>query len=462
VMVMVMVMVMVDNNSKSNNRTILIVFILFILIGTLSLSVSTWRALRISSSHTPAINISKDIRYEIAVFHLWLEEYIAGDETLDKATVWKHINLSKRLSNILLYGGEYYGDQIDLILNEALRKDVVLLLNEIVILDGFAQSRLDGSQQGQAGSKMDAEFDEQYQLIQSILLLVDDSISVFIEIEIRRFVLLNVGTGLLILLLGVGLIVLFFIREREVKEATAKIIQASKLATLGEMATSVAHELNQPLNVIRMAAGNSRRKISNGTADFEYLSDKLERIEGQTVRAAAIIDHMRMFGREAKEEPELIDPRKVVLSALELVGEQLQLNGIEVVTELPDACLSVFGHTIQMEQVILNLLTNARDAIAESGGEAKITLRVFEDDKGVYITSEDTGGGIPEDALPRIFEPFYTTKAMDKGTGLGLSVGYGIVREMNGTLVAENIDGGARFTITLPIGRRDSDTSTTG
>jgi len=240
-------------------------------------------------------------------------------------------------------------------------------------------------------------------------------------------------------------------QERERKEAAAQIIQTSKLATLGEMATSVAHELNQPLNVIRMAAGNSRRKISKGTADPTYLSDKLKRIEEQTARAAAIIDHMRMFGREAKEQPTSIDPRNVVTNALDLMGEQLRLADIEVVTELPENCAFIMGHTIQMEQVILNLLTNARDALAESDGESKITLRVFEGSKDVHITAEDTGGGIPAEILPRIFEPFYTTKEMGKGTGLGLSVSYGIVRDMNGTIVATNIDNGARFEVTLPI-----------
>jgi len=239
-------------------------------------------------------------------------------------------------------------------------------------------------------------------------------------------------------------------QEIERKKSTAQVIQASKLATLGEMATSVAHELNQPLNVIRMAAGNSRRKIAKGTADPEYLNDKLERIEGQTARAAAIIEHMRMFGREAKEAPAPIDPRNVVTNALSLVGEQLRLAGIDIVTELAQDCPSVIGHTIQMEQVVLNLLTNAKDAMAERDGEAKITLRIFADDKGVHLISEDTGGGIPDDVLPRIFEPFYTTKAMGKGTGLGLSVSYGIIRDMNGTIIAENVDDGARFTITLP------------
>ena len=239
------------------------------------------------------------------------------------------------------------------------------------------------------------------------------------------------------------------LQANEQKTTSAQIIQASKLATLGEMATSVAHELNQPLNVIRMAAGNSRRKISNGTADSEYLNGKLNRIEEQTARAAAIIDHMRMFGRKAEEDPAEVDPRKVVTNALDLMGEQLRLAEIELVTEFADDCPSILGHTIQLEQVVLNLLTNARDAIAESEGEAKITLRVFSDDECVHITSEDTGGGIPEEVLPRIFEPFYTTKEMGKGTGLGLSVGYGIIRDMDGTIIAENINDGARFTITL-------------
>jgi C4-dicarboxylate-specific signal transduction histidine kinase len=158
-----------------------------------------------------------------------------------------------------------------------------------------------------------------------------------------------------------------------------------------------------------------------------------------------------MFGRETNEHPKSIDSRNVIENVLNLMGEQLRLADIELVIELPQDCSTVLGHTIQIEQVILNLLTNASDAMAENDGEAKITLRVFEDDKSVYITLEDTGGGIPKDVLPRIFEPFYTTKAMGKGTGLGLSVSYGIIRDMNGTISAENIDDGVRFTITLPI-----------
>jgi C4-dicarboxylate-specific signal transduction histidine kinase len=191
--------------------------------------------------------------------------------------------------------------------------------------------------------------------------------------------------------------------------------------------------------------------LSKGIVDPKYLSEKLLRIEEQTARAATIIDHMRMFGREAKEPAESIDPRNAVKRALDLMGEQLRLAGIEVVTVLPENCACVLGHVIQVEQVLLNLLTNALDAITQSEGMAKITLQVFEEGNVIHITTQDTGGGIPDDVLQRIFEPFFTTKSMERGTGLGLSVSYGIIQDMKGTIAAENIDDGARFTITLPI-----------
>jgi signal transduction histidine kinase len=239
--------------------------------------------------------------------------------------------------------------------------------------------------------------------------------------------------------------------EKKREEASAQIIQSSKLATLGEMATGVAHELNQPLQVIRLAVANASRRIANGNPDLELVSEKLNRIDSQAQRASAIIDHMRIFGREAKEELQYIDPRTAITNSLDLMGEQLRLKNIEVTTELAQESSLVLGHMILIEQVMLNLLTNARDAIDKNAGQRKITLRVYEDTEGVYITSADTGGGIPEDVLPRIFEPFYTTKDVNQGTGLGLSVAYGIVRDMHGSIVAENVENGAQFTITLPF-----------
>ncbi|MBT6275061.1 MAG: PAS domain S-box protein [Chromatiales bacterium] len=238
----------------------------------------------------------------------------------------------------------------------------------------------------------------------------------------------------------------------ERKKAQSQVIQSSKLATLGEMATSVAHELNQPLNVIRMASGNSLRRLSKGEASKEYLQEKLERISGQTERAASIIDHMRMFGRIADESPTAIEPIAAVTGALELMGEQLRLAQIEVQTTIDSDRALVMGHQLQLEQVMINLLTNARHSIGEANKSLKrISIGVNDVGGQVLITVKDTGDGIPEHTLPRIFEPFFTTKNIGEGTGLGLSVSYGIVRDMGGDIVATTSAEGATFTIRIPI-----------
>lgn len=235
------------------------------------------------------------------------------------------------------------------------------------------------------------------------------------------------------------------------KKNEVQIIQSSKLATLGEMATSVAHELNQPLNIIRMATANILRKIKADKIEKDYLTQKLTRIEQQTVRASIIIDHMRMFGRKSLNESSSLQLDSIVRSTMDLVREQLRLAGIEVKLEFFDSS-PVIGDRIQLEQVLLNLLTNAKHAITTNPENAKIiTIRVFEESSASCLTVQDTGPGIPETVLPRLFEPFFTTKEIGKGTGLGLSVSYGIINDMGGSITAENVSGGgALFKICFP------------
>lgn len=239
----------------------------------------------------------------------------------------------------------------------------------------------------------------------------------------------------------------------ETRNMQAQLIQSSKLATLGEMATGVAHELNQPMNVILMAANNIQRKIKHNQLDNEYAAAKLDKIVSQVNRATTIIDHMRVFGRKPADDPEILSPISIVTSALELISEQLRLSSIQVETDFQDTTSVVMGHQIQLEQVLLNLISNARDALKECPDtEKRITVRVASDagDKTVRIEVEDTGGGIPDDQKSRIFEPFYTTKEVGQGTGLGLSISYGIVKDMGGVLSVTNKPLGACFTISLP------------
>ncbi len=238
------------------------------------------------------------------------------------------------------------------------------------------------------------------------------------------------------------------------RETQAQVIQSSKLASLGELATSIAHELNQPLSTIRMAVSNISDCHKQGECSPSYLENKLQRIEEQVDRASAITDHMRMFGRIADDAITPLDPRKLMANAIDLVKQQLRLENIEVSAGCDHDCPIVLANQIQLEQVFLNLLNNARDAIVQNSKNTtrKISIKgTAAANNHLAISISDTGGGIPENILPKIFDPFITTKRLGKGTGLGLSISYGIVRDMNGTITAENINDGARFTITLPL-----------
>lgn len=214
--------------------------------------------------------------------------------------------------------------------------------------------------------------------------------------------------------------------------------------------------LNQPLNVIRMAAESTIESIEEDGLDEKFLTMKLSRISEQTQRAASIIDHMRVFGRKADEEFEVIDLRETVDKSLSFMSEQLRLREINLINEYSDDSCFVRGHSVQIEQVIINLLSNARDALAECANAhtAKtitVTIEVNREQRVVDLSIADTGGGIKADVIDRIFEPFYTTKQIGKGTGLGLSISYGIVTDMGGNMSAENGILGAVIKMGFPL-----------
>ena len=240
------------------------------------------------------------------------------------------------------------------------------------------------------------------------------------------------------------------------KELEAQLIQSSKMATLGEMATGVAHELNQPLNVIRMAAANSRAKLEKDGADAAYLLRKLDRIEEQIARAAEITDHMRVFGRKSSGGLAPIKLGEVVRNCIVLVGEPLRHAEISLINNIPDDAPMVMGHRIQLEQVLLNLINNAKDALLSRGVHAPwIRLDLEQDEHAgtTSITVADNGEGIDENILNRVFEPFFTTKDVGEGTGLGLSISFGIVESMGGEIHADNTQDGALFTVILPASK---------
>jgi histidine kinase len=242
--------------------------------------------------------------------------------------------------------------------------------------------------------------------------------------------------------------------------AEQQLIQASKMATLGEMATGVAHELNQPLSVIKTASSFLIKKVrKNEAIQDEILKTLAEEIDSHVDRAARIIDHMREFGRKSDVEREKVQVNETLEKALGIFNQQLKLREIKVVKEFEKDLPPILADSNRLEQVFINLLINARDAIEEKAGKAEqgcaakeIFLRTSLKNGMVTVEVKDTGEGIPKSILDKIFEPFFTTKKLGKGTGLGLSISYGIVQDYGGYIHAESKEGvGSNFVVHFPV-----------
>jgi len=221
---------------------------------------------------------------------------------------------------------------------------------------------------------------------------------------------------------------------------------SEKMASIGILAAGVAHEVNTPLTGI----SSFTQMLLDGSDPDDPKTKVLEKIERQTFRAAKIVNGLLNLARPGSPggEPMPVDLNAVINDVLSLLEHQLRVAKIQVRRDLASPAPVVFGYEFKLQQVFLNLFLNARDAMPK-GGWLSIATRV---DGGV-VTAEvaDTGTGIPREHLSRIYDPFFTTKAIGQGTGLGLSITYGIVREHDGTIACDSATGeGTRFTLAFP------------
>jgi len=248
-------------------------------------------------------------------------------------------------------------------------------------------------------------------------------------------------------------------------EQAAQLTQASKMATLGEMATGIAHELNQPLNVIQVGTDFFAKKIKRG----EQISDDdvlkvTSNISDQVIRATRIIDHLRDFGRKSDLRVYPVDLNDPIRGVFTLLGQQLKLRNMEVDLRLDEGLPTILADRNRLEQIFLNLVTNARDAMAAKGPGTpnKLTITTCQEGDAVVARIGDTGMGMPEGIQKKIFEPFFTTKEAGKGTGLGLSITYNLVKDFKGDIEVESApDLGTTFKVSFPVyeegGHRDDE-----
>jgi len=239
-------------------------------------------------------------------------------------------------------------------------------------------------------------------------------------------------------------------RTSQLRRAQDDLVQAGKLSALGQMAAGISHELNQPLAAIQSFSENAQVFLARGEA--EKASGNLGRIADLTARMARIIKNLRAFSRKEGEATGDVSLGKVVEDALEIAGARLRSERVWVDWQPPKTEIIAQGGAVRLQQVVLNLISNAVDAMVVVP-EKRIEISVQESDRDARIVLRDTGPGLTDPE--KIFEPFYTTKTVGKedGMGLGLSISYGIVQSFDGTIKGGNhADGGAVFTVTLPKG----------
>jgi signal transduction histidine kinase len=235
-------------------------------------------------------------------------------------------------------------------------------------------------------------------------------------------------------------------REKALKGAQAALVQSEKMAAFGQLGAGIAHEIKNPLAGILGMTQLAIRKMDEENPLFKNLSI----IEKETNRCTAIIKNLLKFARQEKVSLEPVEINSVAEDAMAIVEHQLQMHKIKLTQDLAPDLPLISGNGNQIQQVLINLMINAQQAM-QSSGEVTITTSNH-NSKMVDICVKDTGPGIPEDIQAKIFEPFFTTKEVGKGTGLGLSVSYGIIKEHKGDIHVDSAPGeGTEFRISLPV-----------
>ena len=242
-------------------------------------------------------------------------------------------------------------------------------------------------------------------------------------------------------------------------ERETQLVQAGKMATLGTMAAGMAHEINQPLNVIQVCSDFLLKMVKRGKEISKVeLTTMSDEIRNNVQRAAGIINHMRDFARQSEVVRSKLNINEPILDVFKILGQQLRVHQIKLELDLCDALPPILADHNRLEQVFVNLVSNAMDALDEKGKtegqdwERTLKIRSSSVDGQVGVTVSDNGTGIPEEITNKIFEPFFTTKDIGKGTGLGMSISYGIIKEYGGTIeIKSEVGKGATFELRFPI-----------
>jgi PAS domain S-box-containing protein len=245
-------------------------------------------------------------------------------------------------------------------------------------------------------------------------------------------------------------------RTRQVKETHEKLLHQDKMSSLGKLSASVVHEINNPIAGIlnlTMLMQRIAEEEALGQNQIDQFKQYLRLMETETRRTSRIVSNLLAFARQSKMEPKRVSLNRLIEQTLFLNSNLLKIDGVKVVNQLDPDLPDLLGSEDQLQQVFMNLVSNATEAMeATGGGVLTIESRHILSENSLLINFKDTGPGIPEENISKLFEPFFTTKKKGKGVGLGLSVAYGIIQEHGGSIFVKSEEGGgATFQVKLPL-----------
>jgi len=425
-----------------------------------------WAEARVNVRSVPRVDAVMEIKLSSTLAHLWFEEVLSGDRNESIEEVRSLLDRADRHAGALLEGARDPEETIVPVEDVGLRGMIAELRDTLHEFRLVTEERWEARNASAAGTLVDQRYDE----IFAGLMARADEVETAVRRSIRhdRVVVRRVQTWLIVggvlLSVLVGVVVTTYLSQRDRAEEEAghlreRLTHVTRVGTLGEMATGIAHEINQPLTAISATAGACSRFLRGERTDFEELRRGLDQIAGQALRAGQVVGHLRSLVSRRVGTRKLVAVNEVVRDAARLAEIDARLHECRIRLDLGERLPAVAADPVQIQQVLINLIRNGMDAmesVATAERGIALVTRTIEDGRAVEIAVVDRGTGISDEEARQLFAPFFTTK--ESGLGLGLSISRTIVTSHGGRLwYTRNPGRGLTLHVSLPAAGGDDD-----
>lgn len=439
-----------------------------LLLFLLSLAYLSHLGNQMVAQHSPLVDASMEIKTNVVLHHLWLEELIQGDPTVNSKKVWAYLDASEWYAKAMIYGGKNHEGTFIPLDDPELNIQIKGVIQKIIQLRKDGGKRLNNPEYRRIGSATDQEFETSFKLVMQQANHVESYLKKAIERQISWFNQISSALIFIFSIISVAVLIGYVFYERRRKfdlekyqRLTEELNQAQKMDAVGTLVGGIAHDFN---NMLAAITGNVYL-AKKAASELPKVVNRLEKVEDVSLRAANMISQLLTFSRKGMVNIKEIPLNSFIKETLKFIRVSLPEN-IILHKFFCSEHLNIKGDTTQLYQVLINLINNARDAV-ENVKHPSITVRLeayqadetmiehnsnFKIGSYAHISVEDNGYGIPEPQLEHIFEPFFTTKEQGKGTGLGLSMIFGALKTHHGVVTVDSTEGkGSTFNIYIPL-----------